>query len=173
MKVKHMEMCLYSHQVLQVLFAFLVNPSTQSLWAKQLFILKYNMFLKSKKFFLLFPLFTHSSFFTIFPLQLLFQPLQQETKSIHLQAENLSGDGGGTWGGGRGGILFFLNEHTSTFVKVKNLCYNPLKFSSQKAAYDLKMESSSNSTASSGNSFYLWLLRGGMYASSSKTYKNT
>lgn len=28
-----------------------------------------------------------------------------------------------------------------------------------------------NSTASSGNSFYLWLLRGGMYASSSKTYK--
>lgn len=31
MKVKHMEMCLYSHQVLQVLFAFLVNPSTQSL----------------------------------------------------------------------------------------------------------------------------------------------
>ena len=29
MKVKHMEMCLYSHEVLQVLFAFLVNPSTQ------------------------------------------------------------------------------------------------------------------------------------------------
>lgn len=68
MKVKHMEMCLYSHQVLQVLFAFLVNPSTQSLWAKQLFILKYNMSLNSKKFFLLFPLFTHSSFLTIFPL---------------------------------------------------------------------------------------------------------
>lgn len=35
-----MEICLYSHQVLQILFLFLVNPSPQSVWAKQLFISK-------------------------------------------------------------------------------------------------------------------------------------
>lgn len=119
MKVKHMEMCLYSHQVLQVLFAFLVNPSTQSLQAKQLFILKYNMSLKSKKFFSPVPTFHTLVISHYFPFIATLSTSAIGNQSIHLWAENLSGDGGATCGGW--GILFFLNEHTSTFVKVKNL----------------------------------------------------
>lgn len=62
-----MEICLYSHQVLQILFLFLVNPSPQSVWAKQLFISKIQHFLKFQKSFSPWSL-QHTHHFSLFSL---------------------------------------------------------------------------------------------------------